>query len=140
MKIKKRYTFTLVEILVCMALLVTLSSTFTYMGYDALKEYRKRNGRAGFKEYIVSLHHKNALKENNLMLLVHQHGNYLETTLGGNIKGIKARKGKKKYYVGKFFEEGATFAIKITPQAIPKDNMLASWIQKNSCLYKFYTD
>lgn len=138
MKCKKKHSFTIIEIIVCLALLLTLTSTFTYMGYDAVKEFRKRNGRAAFKDYITVLHHENGLKENHLLVLIQQNGDVIETTLDGNTRDLFKKKTTQTFYVGDLFPDKSTYAIYITPQSIPKDKDLTAWIQKNSRLYDFY--
>lgn len=108
------------------------------MGYDAVKEFRKRNGRAAFKDYITVLHHENGLKENHLLVLIQQNGDVIETTLDGNTRDLFKKKTTQTFYVGDLFPDKSTYAIYITPQSIPKDKDLTAWIQKNSRLYDFY--
>ena len=140
MNLHRKHPFTLIELCICLALIGFLTSFFSYLGYDVVKEFRKRNGRAAFKDAIVDLHHKNTLLENNLMLLINQKGNTIQTILGGNTKGLFVKKKKASYYVGELFEEGKVYAIEITPQSIPNNEELTSWIEKNNCIYKFYVD
>ena len=139
-KLHRRHAFTLIEICVCLALLLTLTSVFSTMGYDAIKEFRRRNGRAAFKDTLLYLHHENGIKENNLMLLISQDGETLNTTLGGNTQGLDVKKVPTSFYTGKLFEDDATYAIKITPTALPSDKDLTRWIADNDCLYEFYSD
>ncbi|MCH9617548.1 MAG: hypothetical protein SP4CHLAM5_06730 [Chlamydiia bacterium] len=140
MKVKKKKGFTLIEIIVCLAILLTLTSTFSYIGYDAVKEFRKRNGRAAFKDYLTLLHHENGLKENHLMILIEQKGPLLEITLSGKTKGLHTKKGTQTFYVGDLFPDSASYGAYITPQAIPKNEHLAAWIEKNNRLYEFYKE
>jgi prepilin-type N-terminal cleavage/methylation domain-containing protein len=140
MKVKKKRGFTLIEIIVCLALLLTLTSTFSYIGYDAVKEFRKRNGRAAFKDFVTILHHENGLKENHLMVLVYQNGPLLETTLGGNTRGLSKKGADQSFYVGDLFPQKTSYALYITPQAIPKDEDFAAWIEKNNRIYEFYKE
>jgi|GEM_PF-3589245 len=140
LKILRKQRFTLVEVFICLALLLTLTSTFAYLGYDTIKEFRKRNGRASFRDYLVLLHHENALIENNLMILCVQKGEIIEVTLGGNTKGLNSKKKQRNFYVGNLFKNGEVYTLKITPQALPSDAYLTNWIAKNDCTYQFYVD
>lgn len=110
------------------------------MGYDAVKEFRLRNGRSAFKNTLLFLHHENALRENNLMLLITQKGDTIETTLGGNTTGLSLKKKTSTYYTGRLFKEDGSYAIKITPQVFPTDHDLTTWIANNNCIYQFYED
>ena len=74
------------------------------------------------------------------MLLIHQNGNTTETTLGGNTNGLEVKKIPTSFYTGKLFVDKATYAIKITPTALPSDKTLTKWIAENDCLFEFYTD
>lgn len=139
MKLHRKHRFTLIELCICLVLIGFLTSFFSYLGYDAIKEFRKRAGRQAFKDAIIDLHFKNLLLENNLMLLINQKGPIIETTLGGNTKGLSI-KNKTSYYVGDFFEDGSIYAIEIKAQSIPSNNKLISWIVDNNCIYKFYID
>ena len=136
----RKHPFTLIEISVCLALLLVLTSVFSYLGYDTLQEFRRRNGRAAFKDTLLYLFQENGIKENNLMLLIHQNGDIIETTLGGNTKGLEVKKIPTSFYTGKLFEDNATYAIKITPTALPSDSNLTKWIAQNDCIFEFYTD
>ncbi|MCH9812231.1 hypothetical protein K0U07_05685 [bacterium] len=136
-KIRRVLRFSIFEILVSIGILSLLISTFSYLGYDALQEFRKRSGRKAFKEYLISLHHKNALLENYLMVAIEQKGEKITTTLGGHVAGIKEKQTNKEFFVGKIFEEGSRYAINITPQAIPDNKHLAQWIEENDCSFRF---
>jgi prepilin-type N-terminal cleavage/methylation domain-containing protein len=136
----RKKAFTLIEICICIAIIGMLLTFTSSLGYEGLKEYRRRAGRASFRNDLIALNHKNALVENNLMVLITQKGDYIHTTIGGNTNFLNIKKLKSSYYVGKLFQEGACFAIEITPRAFPEDKFLASWIEKNDCIFKFYQD
>ncbi len=140
LKTLRKQRFTLIEVFICLALLLTLTSTFAYLGYDTVKEFRKRNGRASFRDYLLFLHHENALVENNLMVLLVQKGETIEVSLGGNTKGLNIKTKQRNFYVGNLFKDGEIYALKITPQAFPSDAYLTTWIAKNDCTYQFYID
>ena len=136
----RKRAFTLIEICVCIAIIGMLTSFASTLSYEAIKEYKRRAGRAGFRNALIELNHKNALVENNLMLLISQKGEQIHTTISGNTNGLSIKKLKSIYYVGKLFEEGRSYVIEITPRALPSDKNLTSWIEKNDCIYKFYED
>ncbi len=136
----RKHFFTLVEISLCLALLLILTSVFSTFGYEGVKEFRRRNGRAEFKDTLLYLHQENGIRENNLMLLIAQKGDYIETTLGGNTTGLEVKKIRTSFYTGKLFEEDAVYAIKITPAAFPSDKNLTNWIVQNDCIFQFYAD
>lgn len=138
LKTKKILAFTLIELMVVIGLLGMLISTFTYLGYDALKEFRRRNGQKAFKEYLITLTHKNALLENYVLVSVEQKGDFIETTVDGNIDGLNIKNKVKKFYVGKIFEENNLYSVGITAQAIPDDKDLWSWIKKDNYSYLFF--
>jgi hypothetical protein len=136
----RKHSFTLIELSVCLALLLTLTSIFSFFGYDTLKEFRKRHGKAAFYESLLTLTHENSLKENHLMLLISQEGDYIKTTLGGNTTGLNIKKIPSSFYTGLIFEENGIYAIKITPTTLPSEKNLKQWVIENDCLYSFYVD
>jgi prepilin-type N-terminal cleavage/methylation domain-containing protein len=136
----RKRAFTLIEICLCIAIIGMLASFATTLSYSAIDEYKKRSARAAFRNDLTELYHKNALVENNLMLLISQKGQNIETLISGNTKGLSIKKLKNTYYVGKLFEEGRFLSIEITPRSLPSDKELSSWIEKNDCIYKFYED
>ena len=136
----RKQRFTLIEVCICIALLGMLTTFVSYLGYDAVKEFRTRNGRAAFRDHLILLHHKNALKENNLMLLIKQDGNITHTVAGGNTKELSLKREKNSYYTGNLFRDNEVYALEIIPHCIPKDRELTSWIAKHNCIHKFYKD
>ena len=140
MTLLREKAFTLIEICICIAIIGMLTSFASYLGLDAVKEFRRRGGRLAFRNSLIELHHKNALVENNLMLLITQKGEEIHTNIGGNTSGLNIKKTKSSYYVGRLFEEGASYAIEITPRSLPENKDRTTWIEKNNCIYKFYID
>lgn len=135
---RRKQSFTLFEICVSICLLIMLTTSVAFMGYDTLKEFRKSNGKREFVDYITTLHHKNCLKEEQVLLLVKMKNNTIETSLGGNTTSFGVHKSAKKFYVGNLFKDGATYTIEITNKPMPTTKNIAFWIEKHNTINKFY--
>ena len=137
--LKRKSSFTLIEICVSISILIMLTSSFAFLGYDALKEFRRRSGISAFSNYLYELRSLNATVENNILLLIEPEGQILKTTLDGDISLLPLKSKTRSFYTGAFLEEDHAYTITITPQSLPKSTAdLPSWITKNDCTHTFY--
>lgn len=139
MKLHRKSSFTLIEICIAMSILVMLTSTFAFIGYDALKEFRRRSALSAFTDYLYELRNKNTSSEYNLLLMIEQRGNTIYTTLDGNTQFLTLGPKKRKFYIPELLKENTPYTLTISPASIPRSqDKLATWIISEDCGKAFY--
>lgn len=122
-----------------MSILVMLTSTFAFIGYDALKEFRRRSALSAFTDYLYELRNKNTSQEYNLLLMIEQRGSTIYTTLDGNTQFLTLGPKKRKFSIPNLLKENTPYTITISPTSLPRsESELASWIISQDCGKSFY--
>jgi len=140
MKLRRKHNFTLIEICISISILVLLASTFSFIGYDAIKEFRKRNAITAFQNYLYELRDKNASTEHNILLSIIQDKNQVKTQLEGSTTHLHIKSLKKAFYIPNFLEQNKPYLIPITAQNLPTNSsQIPNWLTQNNCSHKFYS-
>ncbi|MCH9621178.1 MAG: hypothetical protein S4CHLAM20_05950 [Chlamydiia bacterium] len=138
-KLHRRLSFTLIEICICLSILIMLTSTFAFIGYDAIKEFRKRNAITAFHDYLYTLRNLNASAERNIMLIIDQEGDFVKTKLDGNTAPLKLKSRTKTFYMPHFLENNKTYTISISAYSLPTSQKnIPTWIEKHDCSGTFF--